>query len=108
MSDAFVRVAKRSRIGLVLGPGVMVVAIVAARVAGMAGWLPEETVPGVAYAFVGFAFVALLHVFSFAEFIATVRFVRMPGAPRSVVLLASYWVLVALVVIVTAIWRSIA
>jgi len=51
---------------------------------------------------------ALLHVFSFAELLATVRFARMFDAPRSVRLLAIYGVLVALVVIVTAVWRSLA
>ena len=83
-NEQFIWAAGRSRIGLVLGPGLLVLGVVAALV-----FMPEETVPGVGYLMIGAALIGLAHVFSFVEFVATMRVLRSRPAP------VTAWVLAA-------------
>lgn len=97
---------KRSRLGLLLGPGSVIAGFLTAFIARAVGLWSGEMIPAVGYAMIGLALIAFAQVCSFVEFLATVRVLRRRSAPVLVWALAGYWMAVLVVVACIALGAS--
>lgn len=102
----FAWATSRSRLGLVLGPGLLLVAVTMRFLAREWGLLPDEAIPAVGYAMMAVVVIVFCHVFSFVEFVATARVLRSRPVPVPVWVLAGYWTAVLLFVAYMAFFAS--
>lgn len=94
-TDELVRADGRARLGLMLGPGSVLLAILVMLLVDLLDREPPDFSDrwnGNPSAVWAKAVALLLHVASFVEFVATVRVLRRPQLPFSVLALALYWV----------------
>lgn len=92
----FAWASSRSRLGLVLGPGLLLAAVTTTFLAGRLGLLPAEAIPAASCAMLLLAVIGYCHVLSFVEFVATVRVLRSRPVPLPVWGLAGSWTAVLL------------
>ena len=92
---------RRARAGLWVGPGFLAVACIAVTI--LAGiWSPGSKNAGRGLMMMVMVFSALLHVGCFFEFIIVVKYLGHRPLPLAVLMLVGYWVLLAGIVVVSA------
>ena len=96
-------VRQRARVGLMLGPGSLLLAVfLTVLLVGVFVDKPSGAQGGAALS-VALMLSAVVHLGSLLELAATAKFLRRPASPIALRLLAGYWCLLVVVVIVASI-----